>query len=481
MTAPGYYFMDSPGNDLESIAGQVAAGCNIILFTTGNGSITNFPFVPTIKLMTNTGRYQMLTHEMDVNAGRYLDGTPMAELGRETFELFLKVASGKRSAGELAGHSQVQLWREWRQTNARQLKEIQDAPKPDGEPLPVKAGAGPELALLHSRADQIGLIVPTSLCSGQIAQLIADKLNRVPTPRANGIERYVALAHTEGCGNSAGDAEQLFLRTMVGYLRHPSVKRGLMLEHGCEKTHNDALRNFLVDENVNPDRFGFASVQLDGGIEEVTQKVTAWFNTAPPAESGPVIEESGWESRRLGLTAVGLVPAGVAAACVQLVQAIVQAGGTVVVPENAALLKSSGFRTELLASPAFAPTIAYGQVPAKPGLHIMQTPTDHSVETFTGLGATGATVMLALVAGPPLQAHPMVPLIQVASTSDSPFTTAYREDFDLVLDPEMEVSAVLAELVRLVAAVASREYTPKLFAEGNVDFQMTRGLLGVSL
>ncbi len=54
MTAPGYYFMDSPGNDLESIAGQVASGCNMIFFVTGNGSITNFPFVPTIKIMTTS-------------------------------------------------------------------------------------------------------------------------------------------------------------------------------------------------------------------------------------------------------------------------------------------------------------------------------------------------------------------------------------------------------------------------------------------
>ena len=480
MSAPGYYFMDSPGNDLESIAGQVAAGCNIILFTTGNGSITNFPFVPTIKLMTNTGRYQMLTHEMDVNAGRYLDGTPMEELGRETFELFLKVASGKRSAGELAGHSQVQLWREWRQTNASQLKVIQDAPKPDGEPVAMKDGVWPELTPLHAHADHVGLIVPTSLCSGQIAQMIADKLNHAPATRANGITRYVALAHTEGCGNSAGDAEQLFLRTMVGYLRHPSVKRGLMLEHGCEKTHNDALRNFLVEQAVDPDSFGFASVQLDGGIEKVTEKVVAWFN-ATAAESAPANQETGWKSLRLGLTAVGSLPDAVAKACAQLVRAIVHAGGRVVIPENAALLKSSIFRAELSVSSAFAPTITYGQIPAKPGLHLMQTPTDHSVETFTGLGATGVTVMLALVAGPPLQAHPLVPLIQVASTSAGPSATANRDDFDLVLDPGTEASAVLAELLRLVAAVASREYTPKLFAEGNVDFQMTRGLLGVSL
>ena len=54
-----------------------------------------------------------------------------------------------------------------------------------------------------------------------------------------------------------------------------------------------------------------------------------------------------------------------------------------------------------------------------------------------------------------------------------------KHDFDLVLELETEPSDVLAELSRLVAAVASREYTPKLFAEGNVDFQMTRGLLNI--
>jgi altronate dehydratase len=40
---PGFTFMNGPGNDLEGIAGQVGAGCNLILFVTGNGSITNFP------------------------------------------------------------------------------------------------------------------------------------------------------------------------------------------------------------------------------------------------------------------------------------------------------------------------------------------------------------------------------------------------------------------------------------------------------
>ena len=67
----GFFFMNSPGNDLESIAGQVASGCNVIYFTTGNGSITNFPIVPTIKVVSTSKRYALMRHDMDVDAGEF--------------------------------------------------------------------------------------------------------------------------------------------------------------------------------------------------------------------------------------------------------------------------------------------------------------------------------------------------------------------------------------------------------------------------
>ena len=131
MGESGYYFMDSPGNDLESIAGQVASGANLILFITGNGSITNFPFVPTLKFVTTSGRFALLANEMDVNAGRYNDGESMEQLGAETAALALRVASGERSKGELAGHSQVSIWRDWPQRDNARLEEIVSAPSPD--------------------------------------------------------------------------------------------------------------------------------------------------------------------------------------------------------------------------------------------------------------------------------------------------------------------------------------------------------------
>ena len=176
---PGFTFMNGPGNDLEGIAGQVGAGCNLILFATGNGSITNFPFVPTLKVTTTTRRHELLRHEMDINAGRYLDGEPMEALAAEYFELVVETAGGRRTRGEHAGHAQVSVWRNWRQTDTSRLAELQARVAPDGRPLPVAAVAGvpavslPPLRLVsgsggRGATERLGLILPTSLCSTQI-------------------------------------------------------------------------------------------------------------------------------------------------------------------------------------------------------------------------------------------------------------------------------------------------------------------------
>ena len=295
MDKSGYYFMDSPGNDLESIAGQVASGSNMIFFVTGNGSITNFPFVPTIKIVTTTGRYEMLEKDMDVNAGAYLDGTPMEQLGEQMLDLTVDVASGERSVGEKAGHSQVSLWRDWKQTGPTDLTPALEASEvKSGEPIPLTSVEDSEIAIAYKfrafqtpdgcRSDQLALILPTSLCSGQIAQMIARRCNEqllsiAQSPRAvtssphHQITRFVALAHTEGCGVSSGRSEEIYTRTMIGHLTHPTVAIGLLLEHGCEKTHNDHVRHEIQKLGISPDSYGWASVQMDGGIDAVINKV----------------------------------------------------------------------------------------------------------------------------------------------------------------------------------------------------------------
>ena len=73
---------------------------------------------------------------MDVNAGAYLDGTPMEELGRDMFERTLRAASGEKTVGERAGHSQVSIWRDWKQTSAENLEELRNAPSLTASPCP---------------------------------------------------------------------------------------------------------------------------------------------------------------------------------------------------------------------------------------------------------------------------------------------------------------------------------------------------------
>ena len=492
MEKSGYYFMDSPGNDLESIAGQVASGSNMIFFVTGNGSITNFPFVPTIKIVTTTGRYEMLSKDMDVNAGAYLDGTPMDALGESMLDLTVDVASGERSVGEKAGHSQVSLWRDWKQTGPVDLEPLLTASElKSGEPIPIEAAVAsgpsesrlPQKLRFHAlqtevgyRTDQVGLILPTSLCSGQIAQMIAHRCTERKIGEKQGISRFVALPHTEGCGVSGGRSEEIYTRTMIGHLTHPTVALGLLLEHGCEKTHNDHIRNEIQKLGISPERYGWASVQLDGGIDAVIEKVQDWFSDELANKPTVPVVDAGLEHLCIAVTSTGAATEAVSDSLTQLTQTIVAAGGTVVVPANAEWLSTVSGQQSVGrlgdTSRSITPTLAYGQRVEKAGFHIMETPTDQPTETLTGLGATGVDLALAHIVGAPLQSHVMAPLLQVST--DAATQAAYSADLDLT-------AVDVDDLLALIVEVASRRYTPKLHDKGNTDFQLTRGLLGVSM
>src|SRR5579859_6573345 len=483
MRASGYYFMNTPGNDLESIAGQVAGGSNLIVFTTGNGSITNFPFVPTIKVMTTTPRFELLRREMDVNAGAYLDGTPLETLAGEMFELAARVASGELSKGERAGHAQVSIWRNWPQTGATPLAQLLAVSRaePDGRPLPLRRDdllSGPfEIEMLRHAgrlaADRVGLVLQTSLCAGQVARLAAARLNQLALGRKQGLSRFVALVHTEGCGNAGSTTGALYSRTLLGYMTHGLVGAGLFLEHGCERTHNDYMRSQLAARGLNPDQFGWASVQLDGGIESVLDKIETWFRRALAGAEPPVVERAGLDALKLGLLSAGEVAPELAEAMARLTRSIVAAGGMVVVPQSASLLKTPAFLAGTLAGASPTATLAYGQTAVARGFHIMETPSGHWVETITGLGATGVEVLLAAPGQRPAQAHPFIPMLQAGMGSGA------GEGFDWVAGGTPPAWA--EQLMRLVAEVASRRCTPARLAQGDVDFQMTRGLLGLTV
>jgi altronate hydrolase len=103
VTARGFVVMDTPGYDPVSMTGIVAGGANVLVFTTGRGSVFGCKPAPSIKVATNTPLYNHMLGDMDINAGRVLEGVPVEEVGREIFEKILAVASGEKTKSELNG------------------------------------------------------------------------------------------------------------------------------------------------------------------------------------------------------------------------------------------------------------------------------------------------------------------------------------------------------------------------------------------
>jgi altronate hydrolase len=112
ITSPGFVFMNTPGYDPVSLTGLAAGGCNLIAFTTGRGSAIGFPSIPVIKIATNGNTYRRMRDNMDINAGVIADGEQsIQQVGREIFDMVLKVASGERTCAERLGHKEFVPWR----------------------------------------------------------------------------------------------------------------------------------------------------------------------------------------------------------------------------------------------------------------------------------------------------------------------------------------------------------------------------------
>ncbi|MEZ4669580.1 MAG: UxaA family hydrolase [Anaerolineae bacterium] len=473
MAEPGFYFMDSPGNDLESVAGQVASGCNMIFFVTGNGSITNFPFVPTIKFVTTTERFQLLAEDMDINAGAYLDGTPMPELGAATLDYTIAVASGQRSVGEKAGHAQVQIWRDWALNSPLKSQPVV-VPPASGKPVSIAPAEDiPSVRIPvvrngeHVTTERVGLVLPTSLCSGQIARMCVETLNKSPRLAGGSISRYVTLVHTEGCGSSLNDE---FRDTLLGYLSHPFVAHALLLEHGCESTHNDYFRQALRARGLDPQGFGWASIQLDGGIQNVVRKMIGWFEQQLEHEEPPETGEAGLEAVRLGLVTHGVPTPYTAQTLAVLTRMIVSVGGTVIAAEQESLLKSEYFHQLGVADDVY-PTLSYASLANAPGFHLMAMPTRDWGEILTGLGAGSVNIIIGLTEHQPMPGHPLIPVLRVGENGS--------RELDVRLEGEAHVAA--RHLLHSILQTLSHHYQPQAVRSGNVYFQITRGLLGVSL
>lgn len=112
VTTPGLSFMDSPGYDPCSATGQIAGGANLILFTTGRGSVFGSVPAPTIKLATNAVLTQHMGEDIDIDCSPILEGTSIEAMGMAIFDAIIACASGSPSASEKLGIGESE-WVPW--------------------------------------------------------------------------------------------------------------------------------------------------------------------------------------------------------------------------------------------------------------------------------------------------------------------------------------------------------------------------------
>lgn len=112
-TEAGLNLQCTPGNDVECVTAQVAAGANVVLFTTGLGTPTGNPITPVIKLSTNTNLAQRMSDIIDIDTGSIIAGDKTIEqMGESILELVIQVASGEvRTKAELLAQDDFIPWK----------------------------------------------------------------------------------------------------------------------------------------------------------------------------------------------------------------------------------------------------------------------------------------------------------------------------------------------------------------------------------
>jgi altronate hydrolase len=97
-------------NDNAEIAELIACGSQVILFSTGRGSVVGSAIAPVIKVCANPDTYKRMEEDMDVDAGRILEGrATLEEVGREVYELVRRVGDGAPTKSEALGHREFIL------------------------------------------------------------------------------------------------------------------------------------------------------------------------------------------------------------------------------------------------------------------------------------------------------------------------------------------------------------------------------------
>ncbi len=99
---PGLYVMYGPGHGAESISSMAAAGCQVLVFSTGGGHTSSHPIMPTIKVTGNARSYELMKDTVELDVSAVLRGEiTLEEAGQMVFDEVVAVANGRLTKSEV--------------------------------------------------------------------------------------------------------------------------------------------------------------------------------------------------------------------------------------------------------------------------------------------------------------------------------------------------------------------------------------------
>lgn len=99
----GLNLLNGPGNDMVAVTNLTAAGCHLILFTTGRGTPLGAP-VPTIKIATNSSLAERKKGWIDFDA--------QTENENALFDLIIETANGRKTKNEKNGFREIAIYKD---------------------------------------------------------------------------------------------------------------------------------------------------------------------------------------------------------------------------------------------------------------------------------------------------------------------------------------------------------------------------------
>jgi altronate hydrolase len=108
ITKCGLQLLNGPGNDMVAVTNLTAAGCHLILFSTGRGTPLGAP-VPTIKIATNSDLAKRKKNWIDFDAGPMLEGVDLKE---SFIDYVMQVAEGRQTCNEVNGYREIAIFKD---------------------------------------------------------------------------------------------------------------------------------------------------------------------------------------------------------------------------------------------------------------------------------------------------------------------------------------------------------------------------------